>query len=108
MRLHTMNRYGLLAKRHMQEYLPAQYATIEDPDRYFAELGEEISNQVAEVASALEGPSPADEDYMATVGRLRMARLMAEEKVLAEMAFLPPEPGSDPEEPETDETGAYV
>jgi hypothetical protein len=41
---------------------------------------------------------------------MNMAHLMAEEAVLAEMVYLPPEPGleSEEDEPMTDETGAFI
>jgi hypothetical protein len=93
---HVMNRYGLLAQRHMREHLPHRYGSIRDPDRYFTNLGREISNQVTEVAVVLAGRSPRDESYMARAGRLRMAHLMAERRVLAEMAFLAPEGDRQP------------
>jgi hypothetical protein len=102
----TPNRYGELALQHMERCLPDRYRQIENPDRYFTGLGEEIADQVRELETALAGPGPQDEDWMAKVGRLNMARLMAEERVLAELVYLAPEP--EPDEPATDESGAYM
>ncbi len=103
-----MNDYGRMAMRHMQEFLPAQYATIEDPQSYFANLGDEVDQQVSTMQRQIAGPGSDTEPFMERVGRLNMARLMAEEKVLAEMVYLPPEREAQPDEPQTDETGAYV
>ena len=85
------NRYGALAQRHMREYLPKRYAQISDPDNYFSDLGEAILDQVLEAEVPLQGEAPAGEEWLASVGRRNMARLMAEELVFAEMVFLPPE-----------------
>ena len=34
-----MNRYGQLARRHWERWLPGQYAAIQDPDGFFTALG---------------------------------------------------------------------
>jgi hypothetical protein len=92
----TPNRYGSLARDHMERYLPSRYAQIEDPDRYFSGLGEEIVDRVRELQPAMAGEAPPGEGWLEQVGRMNMARLMAEEVVFAEMVFLPPE--ADPDE----------
>ena len=38
-----MNRYGAMARRHWERWLPGQYAVIEDPGGFFAALGEEAA-----------------------------------------------------------------
>ncbi len=54
----------------------------------------------------LAGSPPPGEDFAAGLRRMRMARLMAEEKVLAEMVYLTPT--ADPDDAPRDETGAYL
>ena len=87
----TPNRYGRLARDHMERYLPSRYAQIDDPDRYFSDLGGEILGQIEEIEPTLAGEAPAGEQWLNKVGRMNMARLMAEEMVFAEMVFLTPE-----------------
>jgi hypothetical protein len=100
------NPYGLLAWEHMARYLPNRFAQIPDPPSYFEDLGEQIATEIEETQAALAGSSTPGEDYFARVGRMRMAQLMAEEKVLAELAFLTPT--YDPDDSPRDETGAFI
>ena len=80
-----MNRYGAQAQRHWQTHLPQRYRQIEDPENYFAELGEQISDQIEATARQIAGPDPANEGYLDKVSRLNMARHSAEAQVLREM-----------------------
>lgn len=102
----TMNWYGERALRHMAEHCPVRLATIEDQEGYFTALGEQIRAEVRELEETLAGPAPPGEGYLEQVGRMNMARLMAEERVFAELVWVGPEP--EPDEPPTDETGAFV
>jgi len=90
-----MNRYGIRAQEYWQTHLPKQYATIEDPDKHFTALGEQMAREINSLSLSLAGDDPAGEGYLQKVGRLRMARLQAEEQVMRET--LPPS--------EEDETG---
>ncbi len=89
-----MNKFGQIAHDHWKKWLPERYATIRDPETYFSMLGDEIQEQVHEVADALAGNDRPGEGYMEKLGRLNMARFNAEAQVLREMALLEPE---DPE-----------
>ena len=92
-----MNEYGAMAQRHWQRWLPGRYASIEDPDAYFTELGERAAQEIASLwaeMTAREG-NPAGEEYVARVGRLNMMRKQAEEQVLHELVLLPPEPAAE-------------
>jgi len=84
-----MNRYGAQAQRHWQTHLPQRYRQIEDPESFFAELGDQISQQIESTARQLAGPDPANERYLDKVGRLNMARLSAEAQVIREMLPAP-------------------
>lgn len=88
------NRYALLAHRHWETHRPIELAAMRDQDRFFAELGEQISYQVAERCRQLEGGVQPGEAYGAKVNRLRAARLTAEEQVLRET--LPAAEGDQP------------
>ena len=87
-----MNQYGAQAQRHWRTHLPARYRALTDPEAFFGEMGEQIAEQVQQVAKDLAGPDPAGESYLDKVGRLNMARLTAEAQVLRETL---PAPESD-------------
>jgi len=90
-----MNQYGAMARRHWARWLPQQYAAIEDPDSFFADLGERASDRIAELEIGFAGDPPPGEGYLDRVGRLGQARRQAEEIVLHDMILLEPEPGAD-------------
>jgi hypothetical protein len=79
-----MNRYGSRAQEYWQTYLPMRYAAIDDPVGYFTTLGEQMATQINTLSLSLAGDDPTGEGYLAKVGRLRMARLQAEEQVIRE------------------------
>ncbi len=93
-----MNRYGLMARDHWAQWLPARYAAIENPDRFFTDLGSQVAGRIDRLALRLAGDDQPGEGYLGKAGRLGQARHQAEEIVLTEMVLLPPEPGAD--EPE--------
>jgi hypothetical protein len=99
-----MNQYGAMARRHWTRWLPSRVQAMTDPDSFFSTLGDEVAAEIETLTLNLAGDDPAGEDYLAKLGRLRMARLQAEERVLGERVLLAPEPGLD-EEPEPAETG---
>lgn len=103
-----MNQYGVMARKHWAKFLPTRYAQIEDPDSFFSTLGQEVEEEIDQLATTLAGEDPPGEDYLGKLGRLNAARQQAREKVLAERVLLAAEPGSpmdedsdeDSEEPE--------
>ena len=105
----TLDRYGQMALDHMKNYLPTRYSQIPDPETHFRMVGQEVSHQVANLEMTLAGSGPTEPDYMTRAGQLRAAHMAAEEIVLADLVFLPPEV-PDPDDPtvRTDETGAYT
>jgi hypothetical protein len=109
-----MNQYGAMAERHWRRWLPERCRAIQDPGSFFSMLGEETARQIADLAADLAGDDPPGEGYLEKVGRLNMARLQAEERVLAERVLLAPEPGAeeDPEEtgdsPEASSDGEWI
>lgn len=110
-----MNQYGAMAERHWRRWLPERYRAIQDPDSFFLALGEETASQIADLAADLAGEDLPGECYLEKVGRLNMARLQAEELVLAERVLLAPEHGAEeaPEEtggdsPEASSVGEWI
>jgi hypothetical protein len=85
----VMNHYGAMALRHWENLRPQELATIEDPQQFFSELGEQVAAEVQRRATALEGS--VGEDYLANLGMLTEARTTAEAEVLREMVFTEPE-----------------
>lgn len=89
-----MNSYGRRAQRHWAQTDPARYATIEDPENFFTDLGDQVQQEIQQHARQLEGSAPPGETYLEQVGRLNMARLAAEEEVLRRLVLIsPPQPG---------------
>ena len=86
-----MNYYGEMAQRHWARWLPHQYATIEDPDSFFSDLGSRVEARIDELADQLAGDDQAGEGYLGKAGRIGQARRQAEEIVLSEMVLLQPE-----------------
>jgi hypothetical protein len=89
----AMNKYGRMAIRHWQTFLPDRLRAIPESDqtRFFTELGEQAAAEIEELQMQLAGPDPVGEGYLEKVGRLNAARMQAEEKVLAELILLAPE-----------------
>jgi hypothetical protein len=90
-----MNSYGMKARKHWEQWRPRQYSQLENPDNFFSELGEEISQRVTELSQALAGSDRPGEGFMAKAARLNMARFDAEAAVLRELALLEPEPETE-------------
>jgi hypothetical protein len=88
-----MNQYAAMAEQHWRRWLPSRVAEMEDPASFFSDLGDAVAEQIEELTADLAGDDPAGETYLDKVGRLNMARLRAEEMVLAESVLLPAEPG---------------
>jgi len=64
-----MNKYGAMAQEHWRRWLPTRYATIQDPDSYFSELGIEVSDRIAALEIDLLGPDDPNEEFFTRVGR---------------------------------------
>jgi hypothetical protein len=93
-----------LARSYFARWLPQWYEQIDDPDSYFAALGEELARQADEFADELAGQAGPGEGYLVQAGGLMAARAQAIEIVLRERVFLPPESadGDDPNKEEDD------
>lgn len=105
--------YGEMAAKHMATWSPATYASIPEEQRegYFLDLDKAVTEAIRVREHSLMPPDIlARTDHGEYVAQMNMSHLMAEEAVLAEMVFLPPEETSPTAagEPETDGSGAYL
>ena len=88
-----MNKYGHMALRHWQTFLPDRVQAIPESERerFFRSWGSRRRREIEELQQQLAGPDPKGEGYLEKVGRFNAARMQAEEKVLAELILLAPE-----------------
>lgn len=103
-----MNRYGQRALNHWRQFLPEQYSQIPMPEDYFSTLGEEAETQIQDLELQLAGRDSPGEGYLEKVGRLNMARLRAEEMVMADLLPTPSEDEDEDVDSETDPGLAIV
>lgn len=89
----SMNHYGAMAQQHWQRVRPAEYATIEDPQRFFSELGEQVAEAVQQRTEDLLASQSRAEGFAAELARQQTARSTAEDETLRTMVFT--EPDSD-------------
>lgn len=101
-----MNQYGDMAMKHWRDWLPERFEQIDNPQEFFSTLGQQLAEQIQELADHLAGPDLPGESYLDKAGRLNVARKQAEEKILHEYAFLDPEAGDEDDETEMDDTPA--
>lgn len=90
-----MNNYGEMAREYWARAAPVRYAELPQPEVFFADLGEQILTRVDQLVPSLAGPDLPDETYLQKVGRLNAAKKQAEEIVLADMVWIPPETSED-------------
>ena len=68
----AMNRYGTQAMNHWQRTNPKRYATIQDPETFFTQLGAEAEAEIHQRATAIAGTDPAGENtYRRSAGSTR-------------------------------------
>lgn len=85
-----MNKYGAHAQKLWQEWAPLRYAGLPNPEEFFADLGRQAAQMMAELAPQVAGPDPAGESHRDQTARLGAATLRAEH--LVRMALLAPHP----------------
>lgn len=86
-----MNHYGQLARDHWMEWLPERFAAIENPETFFTGLGQQIHSQIDTLYQATLTTMPADLPAEEIDGWKNMARQMATDQILTELAYLAPE-----------------
>lgn len=83
-----MNHYGKTAMQHWSEYAPERVAQMEDPTRFFADLGEQVAAQVEELAGQIDRQQAPSTDYLVRVGQQTAARRTAEEIVMRDLVWI--------------------
>lgn len=89
-----MNHYGAQMMRHWQGERGPEYRELEEPERFFTQLGEEIADRVESRERSLAGAVPEGEGYLGRLQRLNTARLQAEGEVVREYLLEESEPSS--------------
>jgi hypothetical protein len=91
-----MNHYGAQMMRHWQAERCPEYRELEEPERFFTQLGEEIAERVEKRARSLGRVEELEEGegYLVRLQRLNTARLQAEGEVVREYLLQEPEPSS--------------
>lgn len=85
-----MNHYGALAKEHWKSYRPTRYQQLEDPERFFSDLGDQIADQVQTLSLELTSNQRAELNQLPDlqrIGRLNAIRKQAEEVVFADLIW---------------------
>lgn len=97
-----MNKYGMQALRHWKTHAPQRFQLIENPTRFFTELGLEAQGQITELArqiettpaSVLAKTASSEQTYLQDVAHRMTALRIAEEVVMQQLAWI-----SDPSLP---------
>ncbi len=93
--------YTETVRRYFTEHRPLAteaLGTPQETEDYFRYLGALIEEQVQQSEDQIAGPAPVGETYLQHVGRLRMARVQAQEIALADLLYSTP-----PEDDDNDE-----
>lgn len=102
-----VNHYGRMAMNHCRTQRPFAFATIQEPIRHFTALGEQVQTAVTAARDEILGKQQAGETLDAYQSRSHQAIRMAEEVVLADLVWLPPEPTATEPEPDPILTDHY-
>lgn len=94
-----MNEYARFARNAWETLTPTRFEAMEDPSRFFSELGEQAQLRVDELTRQLQGPDVPREATFDKVGRIEAARMQAEEVVRKELPTPPEDLWEDEEEP---------
>ena len=75
-----MNHYGQLARDHWMQWLPERFATIENPEAFFTDLGQQIHSQIDTLCQATLTTMPTSLPADEIDGWKNTARQMATEQ----------------------------
>jgi hypothetical protein len=99
-----MNHHGEQAKRHWSRYLPASYGRLEDPETFFANLGDQADTEIEELYQEYAGPEIPGESAEDKQERLTQAMNRATEEVYAYLVTPSPASQGEPQEDQGQET----
>jgi hypothetical protein len=94
-----MNRYGRMALEYHRRFLPRAFAEIRDPERFFAEAGDEIETAISDMRDEILGRQRPGETLEEFRLRSYQALRTAEEVVLADHHLLTADPEPTDEDP---------
>jgi hypothetical protein len=80
-----VNQYGAKALAHWSRYLPASYGRLEDPVRFFTDLGGQADAEIEDKYLEYAGPEIPGESAEDKQARLTQAMNRAAEEVHAEL-----------------------
>jgi hypothetical protein len=86
----TMNHYAAMAQEHWQKARAREYVLIEEPERFFNQLGEQVAEMVQQRTDQLLHSQPRAEGFVAELARQQTARTTAEDEILRTMVFTEP------------------
>jgi hypothetical protein len=92
-----VNRYGAEALEHWRAYLPGSYGGLEDPVRFFTELGEQADAEIEDRYLEYIGPDVPGESAEGKQARLTQAMKRAAEEVFAELVTPSPASQGEPD-----------
>jgi hypothetical protein len=98
-----MNRYAQIALDRHRQHRPLEHSLIDDPTRFFTEIGEEIQAEVTSHRDEILGPQRPGESIENYRQRSYQAVATAEELVLSDHYLFQRETPNDPIEDEGDE-----
>jgi hypothetical protein len=94
----AMNYHGTQAKLYWSRHLPASYSRIEDPEKFFENLGEQAGGEIEDLYLEYAGPEVPGETAEEKEQRLTQAMNRATEEVYAYLVT--PSPASQGEQTE--------
>ena len=86
-----MNYHGQQALLHWRRHLPTSYSRVEDPEKFFTDLGEQADAEIEDRYLECGGPDIPGETAEDKQARLTQAMSRAAEEVYAELVTPSPE-----------------
>jgi hypothetical protein len=99
-----MNYHGEQAKLYWSRHLPASYSRIEDPEKFFENLGEQAGGEIEDLYLEYAGPEIPEESAEEKQERLTQAMNRATEEVYAYLVTPSPASQGEPMEDQDQET----
>lgn len=84
-----MNEYARFARNAWETLTPARFEALEDPNRFFSDLGEQAELRVDELTRQMQGPDSPQEGTFEKIGRINAAKMRAEGIVRKELLTPP-------------------
>jgi len=82
-----MNRYGRAAQTWWSNTDPARVAELDNPTKYFTQLGEQVESRVDELMQTMQGSDEPGESVLQKAGRINAVKMQAEEIAYQELIY---------------------